>query len=304
MLEPEIDESDALLQRLMLDAVAREGQLGGSPSQGEIPFIHIIPTPGFCLKTKNESQEKIFINICMSDDVPEPKDISENELIKLLETDDVFQYRVPMGIGEPHAEMDKGGKGCTAYDVIINSKFYQKIHQSDVFYRFFLQLMLEGIESKYEQNLCREFVILKNRKSVGKLQEQRIRTQSKPVIMEMDEMSQSKAPSSLPSKSPLIQEMPPDEPKSRGKEPEYRIIQDPPEGHPEFLVAEINLPQVKTASTFSLDVGEDRILLQTRSNAYYLDVYLPYFLMQEECGAQFNRKTKILTITMPVQPCS
>lgn len=33
----------------------------------------------------------------------------------------------------------------------------------------------------------------------------------------------------------------------RGKEPDYRIVQEPAEGHPEFLVAEINLPQVVSA---------------------------------------------------------
>jgi PIH1 CS-like domain len=43
----------------------------------------------------------------------------------------------------------------------------------------------------------------------------------------------------------------------------------------------------------SLDIGEDRILLTTRSNVYHLDIYLPYSLVQEECFAQFNRKTKV-----------
>ena len=43
----------------------------------------------------------------------------------------------------------------------------------------------------------------------------------------------------------------------------------------------------------TLDIGEDRIILETRSNIYHLDVFLPYNLIQEECGAQFNRKTKV-----------
>lgn len=38
----------------------------------------------------------------------------------------------------------------------------------------------------------------------------------------------------------------------RGQTPEYRIVQDPAEGHPEFLVAEINLPKVVS----QLVVGE------------------------------------------------
>ena len=35
----------------------------------------------------------------------------------------------------------------------------------------------------------------------------------------------------------------------RGKEPDYRIVQEPPTGHPGFLVAEITLPQCVSYST-------------------------------------------------------
>jgi hypothetical protein len=49
----------------------------------------------------------------------------------------------------------------------------------------------------------------------------------------------------------------------------------------------------KATNSIELDIGEDRILLQTRSNVYYLDIYLPYDLIQEECGAQFNKKTRV-----------
>ena len=49
----------------------------------------------------------------------------------------------------------------------------------------------------------------------------------------------------------------------------------------------------KMSASLTLDIGEDRILLQTRSDIYYLDIYLPYDIIQEECGAQFNRQTKV-----------
>ncbi len=43
----------------------------------------------------------------------------------------------------------------------------------------------------------------------------------------------------------------------------------------------------------TLDIGGDRILLETRSNIYRLDVYLPFNIVQDEVGAQFNRTTKV-----------
>jgi len=49
----------------------------------------------------------------------------------------------------------------------------------------------------------------------------------------------------------------------------------------------------KIAASLTLDVGEDRILLETRSNVYHLDIYLPFLLLQDDCTAQFNRRTKV-----------
>jgi len=47
------------------------------------------------------------------------------------------------------------------------------------------------------------------------------------------------------------------------------------------------------AASLTLDIGEDRLLLETRSNVYRLDIYLPFLLIQADCVAQFNRRTKV-----------
>ena len=97
-----------------------------------------------------------------------------------------------MSIGEPHAEVDKskqqmydissvgyrstffpsvltvvttllifalsfptGGSGCTAYDVVINPEFYARLHSSKVLMGFFLSVVIEGLESKYDISVDR-----------------------------------------------------------------------------------------------------------------------------------------------------
>lgn len=295
------DASKAFLNKLLLDTPKEQGEK--EKTLGGIPYVTVVPSPGFCVKTKNDSGQKIFINVCHSDKVPEPRDITDEELLKLLDSEDPFSFRVPMSLGEPHAEIDKSGNGCTVYDIVVNTKFLDKMKDSEVFKAFFLTVSMEGIEDKFKTNIDRKWIILKNRKSIGALQEHNVRKESKPIIMDMDEHG---APQ---GSKPLIQEVEKKAPtkeelRSRGEEPLYRIIQEPPDNHPEFLVAEINLPKVKLTSSVELDIGEDRILLQTRSNVYFLDIYLPYNLIQDECGAQFNKKTRILTLTMPVQPLS
>ncbi|BFZ25350.1 hypothetical protein BsWGS_28389 [Bradybaena similaris] len=270
--------TDALFKRLLLQS----GSNGtGDPSShvktsDGVPYIVIKLKPGFCMKTRTDTGEKVFINICQSGDVPEPKDISDDELLKVLESEDPTHFRIPMSIGEPHVELDKSGGGCTAYDVVVHSNVLKKLDASQLFKTFFLTIMCEGIEVKHNILLKRDWIFLKNRKCVGKLAAQNVRTKSKPLIMDMD----------------------------RAPEPKFTIIQEPHEGHPEFLVAEIHLPNIKTAQSLTLEIGEDRLLLTTRSHVYHLDIFLPFQLVSEECGAQFDRVSKVLTATMPVKAAS
>ncbi|XP_056400357.1 PIH1 domain-containing protein 1 isoform X2 [Hyla sarda] len=252
----------------------------------------IRPQPGFCIKTRTSKNAKIFINICKSNQIPAPPDLSEQELVSILESDDPSGYRVPMSLGEPHVEVDNSGGGCTAYDIVINSTFFEKIKNNELFMEFFITVAMEGLENKYEMELSREWRMLKNRKFMGSIFDQNIRTKSKPMIQEMDTK-----PSQVTPTKPLISEV-----ESSPVKPEYTIVAEPPEGHPSFLVAEISLPKVSSARSLVLDLGEDRIVLVGRPDLYHLDIFIPYNIFQEQSGAQFNKDTKVLTITMPVQP--
>lgn len=49
----------------------------------------------------------MFINLCKLDDIPEPKEISEQELLELWQSEDATDYRVPISIQDPHDELDK-----------------------------------------------------------------------------------------------------------------------------------------------------------------------------------------------------
>lgn len=289
----DLEESRALYEKLLLQASELQGL---NPDQA--PSCNtVVPDPGLCIKTRND-KEKVFINICKTDHMPAPRDITKEELMALLDSESP-DYRVPMGLGEPHAELDKSGKGCTAYDVVINTTFFDKIKEDPAFQGFFFSIVFEGLESKYDMLLDRNYVILKNRKFLGSLSEQNLRTSSKPRIQEMEPMAEEPEMESKPS---LITEI--DEEESgrgdKGPEPEYLILREPPEGHPEFLVAEIKLPNVNSSKTLTLDLGEDRILLHAHPSLYHLDIYLPYNLNQEDSGAQFNKDNKVLTLTLPV----
>lgn len=160
------------------------------PSQPQGNYKTVNPKPEFCIKMKSEDGTKVFLNLCSAEHIPSAKDISDAELLALLESDDPSGYRVPMSIGEPHAEVDKSGNGCTAYDIVISEKFGEKIKTNDLFMGFFMSVIMEGIDNKYNVKLLREWVKLKNKKCMGKILPQHIRTESKPWILEMDSANQ------------------------------------------------------------------------------------------------------------------
>ena len=83
--------------------------------------------------------------------------------------------------------------GCTAYDVVINPAFYSKLHNSELFSSFFVTIVFEGLESKYDIELERKWTVLKNKKCMGILHPHCIRSKSKPVIMEMEDGSTCKS---------------------------------------------------------------------------------------------------------------
>lgn len=50
----------------------------------------------------------------------------------------------------------------------------------------------------------------------------------------------------------------------------------------------------KSTKDTTLDVGEDRLILNVNPDKYHLDLKLPFDVDNETCGAQYNRKTKVI----------
>uniref|UniRef100_A0A3Q3MDY3 PIH1 domain-containing protein 1 n=1 Tax=Mastacembelus armatus TaxID=205130 RepID=A0A3Q3MDY3_9TELE len=250
-------------------------------TQTENPESKVIrPQPGICVKTVSEpSKQKVFLNICQSNSVPPPPELSKEELVDLLQSEDPSGYRVPMSLGEPHAEIDNSSQGCTAYDVVINQEFFQRCQKDPLFQQFVILVSIEGLENKYNLELSRDWKVLKNRKFLGSVNDQNIRTKSRPVIQELEPQRSSTASS---------------------KRPEFTLLVEPSAGDPEYLIAEIKLPGVSSSRSLVLDVGEDRLVLSARPSLFLLDIFHPYLVDQDNSVAQYNSSAQILTVTMPV----
>lgn len=282
LLSGERDEDSQFFQSLRLDS-KRDAQ-APDPTAAPESFI-VAPKPGFCLKTWKKDDGKLFVNVCTSHLILEPRDVSEEVLAEIVQSEDPTRFRVPMGISALHHAKDKSEKEVDVYDIVIHSNFLQKILGSVYFKEFFLTLVFDALEEKFSLTLTREFTLLKNRKQMGALQTQNVRSKSKPVIMEMDPNAYTRETSRNTTETP-----------SRYVEPVHAFRLD--NG---MLRVEVQLPKVATINGVTLDVGEDCLIVDAPVGGYRLDVDLPQMVDNESASAEFDRRTRKLVVTVPVQ---
>lgn len=269
LLAPELSDAESMgdetvrFQELLLQASKELQQ-----AQTDRPeSTQIQPQPGFCIKT-NSSEGKVFINICHSPSIPPPVDVTEDELLQMLEEDQAG-FRIPMSLGEPHAELDAKGQGCTAYDVAVNSTFYLRMQNSDFLRELVVTIAREGLEDKYGLQLNPEWRMLKYRPFLGSISQQNIRSRQRPRIQELG------------------------------------TLQGPERPHmhlwleaPDLLLAEIDLPKLDGAGGLTLEIGEN--LLVMGSQLYHLNVSIPLRINPEASRAAFHHRRKQLMVSMPL----
>lgn len=238
----------------------------------------IQPKPGFCIKT-NSPEGKVFINICHSASIPPPVDVTEDELLQMLEEDQAG-FRIPMSLGEPHAELDAKGQGCTAYDVAVNSNFYLRMQNSDFLRELVVTIAREGLEDKYGLQLSPEWRMLKYRSFLGSISQQNIRSQQRPRIQELGTLDASDSVGS----------------RHGPERPHLNLWLEAPD----LLLAEVDLPKLDGAQGLALEIGESRLVIGGAQQLYHLDAAIPLRINSEASRAAFHHRRKQLMVSMPL----
>ena len=184
-----------------------------------------------------------------------------------------------------------------------------------------VQVAMEGLCEKYGDvvNLDRQnWSILKNKKYMGAVQRHRIQQRASaskikelssssdgekaPLIREVVD-SDRPAKSELASKASAVVRPPLATYPLRNSEqtPKFILTKEPKESDdPDFLVAEVELPGVRSVRELLVEVGEDRIVVEARKCGHLLDVFVPFDIDQDAVGAEFHRDKQVLTLTMPL----
>ena len=111
-LSGNFDENSNLFKSLLVDTKSDLDKEYERQQQQKPESNLVAPKPGWCLKSWTlDGSSKVFMNICTSDMVLKPKDLSEEEVREIVESEDPTRFRIPMGIGEAHKERENAGKG-------------------------------------------------------------------------------------------------------------------------------------------------------------------------------------------------
>ncbi|XP_075809432.1 PIH1 domain-containing protein 1 isoform X1 [Microtus pennsylvanicus] len=271
LLAPELSDGESMgdetvrFQEMLLQASKELQQAQMERSES----TQIQPQPGFCIKT-NSSEGKVFINICHSPSIPPPVDVTEDELLQMLEEDQAG-FRIPMSLGEPHAELDAKGQGCTAYDVAVNSNFYLRMQNSDFLRELVVTIAREGLEDKYGLQLNPEWRMLKYRPFLGSISQQNIRSQQRPRIQELGTLE--------------------------GPErPHLNLWLEAPD----LLLAEVDLPKLDGVQGLTLEIGESHLVMGGSQQLYRLNASIPLRINPEASRAAFHHRRKQLMVFLPL----
>ncbi|KAM6188310.1 PIH1 domain-containing protein 1 isoform 4-T4 [Sarcoramphus papa] len=231
-LEAEEGDDEALRRLLLQVSQDDEEPPPAAPSRA------VTPQPGLCVKTR-AGGAKVFVNVCHSGEVPPPPPLSPPGLRRLLHAPPTAAgaFRIPMSLGEPHAELDRGGRGCTAYDVVVNSGFFRTLQADPLYLEFFLTVAMEGLSEKL----------------------------------------------------------------AGAAEPQVHGLHLSPE-HPGTAPAPHPGARGAGAGSLWLGLSEERLVLGgAEGGPPLLELGLPLPPDPTRCHARFHRRTKVLTVTMPLQ---
>lgn len=242
-------------------------------------FTEITPTPLFCVKTKHLKPDavKVFLNICHHEAVPAPPSITEEELQRRVEEAEAenltVTYRIPISLGELRSEKDNKRNDSDVYDIVVNKEYLFQMEREKATYQigFMISVAIQGLEEKYGVDLDRNWVMLKNRKSMGKPGVQRIRKRSK---------------------NPKMEEV-----QSKGERPEdIKVCR---EGNDIEVL--MKMPRLESTRALTLEINPDCIKLQASPSLYHLNMWLNDLQMDHHRSkASFDHKTKVLQIISPV----
>lgn len=249
-----------------------------------------------------DDEKKVFINVCQTDGIPAPENITHDELEQMLHTETESNYRVPMSISELR-QVPHRGVSNTVCDVAVNPAFFKIVRTDPLFSDFLIQIIIEAIDQKYNVQLNgAKCTILINKKHMGQLVRHRVQNRDVKKVYESYKSPDAETRQKLADldgttgKSRLIEELEPTKIIAAKKNiPSWRLKLR--EG---LVIGEFYLPSC-THRDIVLEMNDDRLVLDAPKCKFHLDGFLERNVDVDRCTSQFLTDKSVSSSIKPYE---
>lgn len=141
--------------------------------KGDHSFTFAFPKPNFCVRMKKVGKEVVYVNICDSEKVEEPKEETTGDKLN-------SNYSVPVSMGKKREDTVQGQK-VTVFDAAFHPKATYLAKQSDQFTDFLVDIAVDSINGnpqlsdELSAKLDREYTRVSEPRAIGNIPAQTIR---------------------------------------------------------------------------------------------------------------------------------
>lgn len=277
-----------------------------------VQFIH--PEAHHVLKTRS-ARDKRFINICSNQLIDKPS----CEAARDRDGKPGQNWRLPFSLTPGRPDRDAAGNSGVIYDVIFHPDALHAAENDERLMELIHSTAIGGIEDSFHVELDRNNIKQLKMKYKGvpqaavirrpipghQQQQQHLLSFPYPDQIQTKPEPEPKTPDPEDSRSPNQPRKPHYTIKYRSVVDlqDYRCARDSgPGARPRGIVVTVDLPLLKSAQDAELSVKERRLVLESRTPAYKLDLPLSYPVDEDKGDAKFNKTKKQLTVTLPVLP--
>jgi hypothetical protein len=150
----------------------------------------------FVVKTADDTDRKVFINICSSEKVQPPESWEDgvmpesvknalNNMEELENSKDVQALRIPLSLSEQRNDFDKHGQECTVFDCVFSDKVIDEATKFRPMKVFVIECAMGWIQHKCKVQLDQKFKLPKLKYKGDMIHEHRVRKQQKPLVTEV-----------------------------------------------------------------------------------------------------------------------
>lgn len=296
-----------------------------------IEFVH--PTPFKALRTSVDGSQRCYINICANDKVGKP---SSSQGVS--EEGCRGQYwSLPHNLHPGRQFTDKKGNKFIVYDVIFHPDTLHIARRSKRFMDLVDNTAIQAIQKSFNVSLDSNNLKQMKTKYKGTPQPCVVRKpipgykpkepsdafdplafpypdEKRPTTSKETNSAELPATKTSAAEPKNIQVQPlknngPTQPNYTVKYRSYIDIQDfrcsrdsAQSPRPKEILVTIDMPLLKAVTEASLEIEERRLLLESKTPAYRLELPLAYPVDEEKGEAKFNKQKGQLTVTLPVLP--